>query len=64
MIIVTLNRMDFCVSRYEFNDPRYGEDYARLGPAIEGQWDWVTEMPVFGVDIIRDSCKQLKKAAA
>ena len=26
---------------YEFNHPDYGEDYAKLGPAIQRQWDWI-----------------------
>lgn len=25
---------------YEFNS-EYGEDYARLGPTIQRQWDWI-----------------------
>ena len=25
---------------YEFNS-EYGEDYKRLGPAIQHQWDWI-----------------------
>ncbi|KAJ3511609.1 hypothetical protein NLJ89_g3998 [Agrocybe chaxingu] len=31
---------------YEFDDSRYGEDYDRLGPAIERQWDWIDEVPL------------------
>jgi salicylate hydroxylase len=28
---------------YEF-DSEYGEDYERLGPAIQRQWDWINRV--------------------